>query len=183
MGIYPNFIRFKIHDKGELASLWVASKQCRNSLSLSSIGVWTQDFELAKQVLNHLRHTSSPFWLGHFVLVFCPGQPGCQSFSFWLHIDTRMAGMCHHAQLFSIEMGVSQPFFFLVWPMILQISACLPLSWSNRHIPLCPAIGWDGLSWTPCLRLCWTLILLISAFQVVAGPTCVSHQWPSRNHF
>jgi hypothetical protein len=46
--------------------------------------VWTQDFVLAKQVLYHLSHTSSPFCFGYFgdgvLWAICPGWPWTKTF-------------------------------------------------------------------------------------------------------
>jgi hypothetical protein len=35
--------------------------------------------------------------------IFCPGQPGPQSSYFTLPVLAGMTGVCHHTQLFSIE--------------------------------------------------------------------------------
>jgi hypothetical protein len=54
----------------------------------------------------------------------------------------------HYAQLFLVEMGVSQTFLpELTWNFSLP-DLRLPHSWDNRHIPPCPAIGWNGVSWS-----------------------------------
>jgi hypothetical protein len=49
--------------------------------------------------------------------------------------------------------------------------------WNNRRVPPSPAIGWEGVSWTP--RPDWhqTKIFLISTFQA-DRITGVSHRLP-----
>jgi hypothetical protein len=44
----------------------------------------------------------------------------------------------------------------------------------DRHPPLCPATGWNGVSWNFCLGCPWTTVFLISISQV-AGITGVSY--------
>jgi hypothetical protein len=59
-----------------------------------------------------------------------------------------MAGVCHHIQFFSVVM-VSCKLFYSGWPgtAIVFISASW-VAWDDRCMPLCPDIGWDGVSWT-----------------------------------
>jgi hypothetical protein len=58
-------------------------------------------------------------------------------------------------------------FFCLSWPgtMILLISAS-HIAWYESHVPLCPAVGWNGVSWAVGLGWCLTVIFLIPASQV-----------------
>jgi hypothetical protein len=51
------------------------------------------------------------------------------------------------------------------WTRILLYYAS-HLAWDNRHTPLCPPIGWDGVSWSLCLGWAWIAILWISGSQV-----------------
>jgi hypothetical protein len=91
-------------------------------LGRSYTGTWTQVFTLVRQVLCHLRHTSSLFNSGYF----CPGLSILHlSISvFCLTWDDKGAPP-HPA--FSVEMGCSNLFFFFghgwPWNIILIISA------------------------------------------------------------
>jgi hypothetical protein len=86
---------------------------------------------------------------------------------FMLPTITGMASMLHCTQLFPTEMGSCKLFLLRwAWNHDLPVSAS-QVAWDKRHIPLCPANGWDGVLWTFCLGWPQTLILLISASQVL----------------
>jgi hypothetical protein len=55
-----------------------------------------------------------------------------------------MTSMCHHAQVWSVEMGVNKLFFAPAgqepWFSVSHIT------WNNRWMPLYPSVGWNGVS-------------------------------------
>jgi hypothetical protein len=63
----------------------------------------TQGFMLAKQVLYHLSHTSSPFWSGYFrdgvSLTIFPGWPGTSILPISASQIARITGVSHGACL------------------------------------------------------------------------------------
>jgi hypothetical protein len=60
----------------------------------------------------------------------------------------------------------------LVWPGQQSSYLCFLCSSDDRHVPLCPAMGWDGALPAFCLGLLWTSILLIHHAQLT---TLFSH--------
>jgi hypothetical protein len=71
-----------------------------------------------RKILYCLSYNSRSFCSGYFgnrSLTFYTGQPGQQSFYFKLLTMTGMTDMGHHTQLFSVEVGVSQPFWWGSW--------------------------------------------------------------------
>jgi hypothetical protein len=73
-----------------------------------STEISTQNFEVAKQVLCHLSHSSSLLcsdYFGDGGLAFCPGGPGPQFSDFIFPTIAGMPGMHHHTQFSSFEMG------------------------------------------------------------------------------
>jgi hypothetical protein len=50
--------------------------------------------------------------------------------------------------------------------------------WDDRHVPLHPAISWDGVSWTVCLGWPQTVILLIYTSQIARIIALSQHVWP-----
>jgi hypothetical protein len=73
-------------------------------------GVWTQGFDLTKQVLHHSSHTCSPFFSGYLFTYFflrwglqaiCPGWPQIVTLQISASHLARIIGMYHRASLSS----------------------------------------------------------------------------------
>jgi hypothetical protein len=61
-----------------------------------------------------------------------------------LHVVAEVTGICHHAQLFPLALILQTFLLELGWdwdPSDLSLLS----SWDDRHEPLYPAIGWDGI--------------------------------------
>jgi hypothetical protein len=69
-------------------------------------GVWTQDFELAKQALCHLSHTFSPFYSGYFrdggLVNYLPGLK-LRSSSTSASQIARITGVRHQGPIFQVS--------------------------------------------------------------------------------
>jgi hypothetical protein len=59
-------------------------------------------------------------------MLFWPGMLGPGSSYFLLPAVGRMTGGCHHAQLFSIQMGSHECFFFPSWPGVVILPISIP---------------------------------------------------------
>jgi hypothetical protein len=110
-----------------------------------STKVWIQGFVLARQLLYHLNHTSSPFAL----VIFEIGShflPTCAftAILFMLSSIWGMTGLHYHAQLFLSRLSLTN--FLLVWPgtVTLQIltSQVARFASVSHQCPVRPAV-WD----------------------------------------
>jgi hypothetical protein len=103
------------------ASLWV----------FFWIGVWTQGFMLAKQVLYHLCHTSSPFCSG-YLFMFCFGST-----------EAWAQGLTLARQAFLSLEPLRQPFFVLG---IFEIGSHKLFAWGFLLISVSWVAGITGMS-------------------------------------
>jgi hypothetical protein len=75
----------------------------KNSFVFAGTGVWTQGFSLAKLLLWHLSHTSSPFYSGYFKdgvsWTICPGWLPTEILQISASQVARIIGMSHQHSL------------------------------------------------------------------------------------
>jgi hypothetical protein len=139
----------------------------KNYIYIYITGVWTQDFELARQVLCCLIHTYSHLCSGYLEtwFVFCLGWPTLPSSYFkassycW---DDRHDTM---SRFFVLRRRLTNFLPRLPGSLIFLISVS-QVSWNDRCLSLHPIIGWNGVLWTFYLGWTWIAIFLVSAFQV-----------------
>jgi hypothetical protein len=109
-------------------------------------GVW-KSFVLARQVLYHLSHASSPF---------CYGSFGPRVFFSQVDLDHDLPILCFYASSHCWDGRCTPPCLtFFHWDEVLQTFllrlACDPpksvscAAGNDRHVPLCPAIAWEGV--------------------------------------
>jgi hypothetical protein len=88
--------------------------------------------------------------------------------------------VCHAPNRFYLSCFWNKVLHFWIVQLGLWFSYLYFLcSWGDRCIPPYPGISWDGILLTFCPDWPWTVILLISTYQV-SGITAMSHcTWPS----
>jgi hypothetical protein len=98
-------------------------------------------------------------------LAFLPWLAGLdgRSSNFTLCSIAEMSGIDHQAQLFSIKTEYLQLFCLGLHRTVISLFAVSPCYWDDKHMPLCQAIRWDGVSQIFCLCLPQTVILPITA--------------------
>jgi hypothetical protein len=111
---------------------------------------------------------------------FCPIQPELWSSIclFMLPAAVGITVTCYPCPAFLLRWG-SHQLFCLGRPVAtILLTSASHVAWDDRCASLHPAIGWDEVSWTPCLDWSLTTILPNSASQV-ARITGMSHLCPA----
>jgi hypothetical protein len=113
---------------------------------ICNTGGYTPGLVLAREELNHLSHTSSPFWVGYFEI----------EFHFMPRWPDQDRSICAFLHKWNDRHKLSAPSHWSIWSLFFSHDSpnfCLPSCWDYRQEPMHP----------PHLRVLSTVIAMLHA--------------------